>query len=566
MVLCVADDGVCLCKVTDQKDRVFILSSQIAQIEHFRANKEDWLRAALKNFKPKLLEQVTDVLISTTLIRYIPFEIFYLREENFNRATLFELKNSLGDEISQFKFWVYRIGKNDIAHTFLAEQELMTNFNTALKSMGIKKTRILLSPVMFIEEGKQQIVNTDIVFLYIGRNLIAFVLRKGSENASHLMPIPLGELAKKMSQIMNRNCSEENVYQFIKNSQEQKLDQAIQRVLDEFFEELHLAIVRIIRRYFGEGERVTWVVGGCYDQLYGIRQRLGNKMERKIIPYHVAFKQQISPSIETDTVAMMEPFIPGLLAAATLDKKQLMEIVSLQTDTVVTKLKKEKLFFYQNFVAGLVCVASMLLYFSQYLNCQHIISETKNKELLTKQSKMVRITQQIADTYDHIKEQKKMLGDVLVYIKQSRKWCELFNALQNILAEAENVYLTSFVWNTQTSKVKEEKKTKEGNLSAKKIQKTPSEKEADEIYEATSKLPKIISSIAMMGSMFIGDVAITEDVEQKFNAKFNEMFDKIRKLSFCAELDDIKINVPENGKITFRCTMEVNLKSKIMAL
>ena len=76
----------------------------------------------------------------------------------------------------------------------------------------------------------------------------------------------------------------------------------------------------------------------------------------------------------------------------------------------------------------------------------------------------------------------------------------------------------------------------------------------------------VTSTIAMMGSMFIGDVIITKDVEQEFNAKFNAMFDKIRKLSFCTELGDIKVNVPENGKITFRCTMEVNPKSKIMAL
>ncbi|MDR1366441.1 MAG: hypothetical protein LBJ13_00845 [Puniceicoccales bacterium] len=568
MVLCVADAGVCLCKVTDQKGRAFILSSQIVPAEHFATSKKDWLRAALKNFKPKLLGQVTDILISTTLIHYIPFEVFYLREENFNRAMLLELKNLLGDKISQFKFGIYRTEGNNIAHIFGAQQSMITSLNTVLESVGIKKAKILLSPVMFIEEGRRQIVNADVVFLYIGRNLISFVLRKGSESVSHLMPIQLGALAKKMSQIMNRNCSEENVYQFIKNSQEQKLDQAIQYVLDEFFEELRLAIIQVVERYFGEGERITWVVGGCYDQLYGIRQRLENKMERKIIPYHVAFKQQISPSIETDTAAIIEPFVPGLLATATLDKKQLTKIVNLQTDALVTKLKKEKPFFYQNFVAGSVCVASVLLYFSQHLNCQYIASETQNKKLLTEQSEMVRITKQIEDINSHIREQKKMLGDVLVYIEQSRKWCELFNALQKILAEAENVYLTSFIWNMQMNKAKEGevRKAKEGNSSAKKTQKTPPKKEVDETDETTPKLPKVTSSIAMMGSMFIGNVTITKDVEQEFNAKFNEMFDKIRKLLLCAELGDIKVNVPENGKITFRCTMEVNAKSKIMAL
>jgi hypothetical protein len=77
---------------------------------------------------------------------------------------------------------------------------------------------------------------------------------------------------------------------------------------------------------------------------------------------------------------------------------------------------------------------------------------------------------------------------------------------------------------------------------------------------------EVISTIAMEGSMFVGDVAITAAVELEFNDKFNAMFGEIRRLTFCAELGDIKVNVPEDWKITFRCTMRINPKSKIVVL
>ncbi|MDR2372283.1 MAG: hypothetical protein LBD60_04000 [Puniceicoccales bacterium] len=561
IVLCVADDSVCLCQVTDQKGRAFILSSQIVQAEYFGQNEENWLEKALKIFRPKLLKKVTDVLVSTTLTHYIPLEVFYLHKENFVKTTLFELEHSLGDKISQFKFGVYRTGKNNIAHVFLAPKTVMTRLEEMLETVGIRKPKILLSPVMFIEEGKRQTVSTDTIFLNVGRNLLSFVFRKGEEIASHLLPIKWDALAKKMSQIINQSCSEEDIYRLIKNAQKQKFNPAIQYALDEFWGELHREIIQQVNQYFGENGRVSWIIGGRHDQLYGIQQRLSGIVEQKIIPYRVAFKQQISPSIGMDIIAVMEPFLPGLLATATLDKKQLAEVVNLQTDTIVIRAKPEGSFFYQNFTTGLTCLASALLYFSQYLNCQYITDEVYNKKLLAEQGEMVRISREIESVNEHIREQKKLLGNVLVYIEQNRKWCELFNALQNIFVEAENAHLTSFAWNTQPAK-DSDSKTKE----TKKTTATKGEKEAKVAKKNVVENPKVTSTIGMTGRMFIGDVAITKDVEREFNTKFNAMFDKIRQLPFCAELGDIKVNVPENGQITFRCTMKVNPKSKIMAL
>ncbi|MDR2812601.1 MAG: hypothetical protein LBB05_02315 [Puniceicoccales bacterium] len=558
IVLCVANDSVCLCQVADQKGRAFILSSQVVQAEYFGQNKENWLEQALKIFRPKLLKNVTDVLVSAALTHYIPLEVLYLREENFTKTTLLELEHSLGNKISQFKFGIYRTEKNNIAHVFLAPKPVVTKLSAVLESAGIRKPRILLSPVMFIEESKRQVVNTDTVFLDVGRNLIALVLCKKTEVTVRLLPIKWDMLVKEISQIVNQNCSEEGIYQLIQNAQKQKLNPPIQYALDEFFEALYREISQHVDQYFGTNGSLAWVVGGCHNQLYGIRQRIEKKMKQKIIPYSIAFKQQISPSIGADIMAIMEPFLPGLLTTATLEKKQLDEVINLQTDTVIAKAKTEESFFYQKFVTGLACIASVLLYFSQYLRCRHITSEVRNRELLAEQDEMVRIAKQIEDINGHIRERKKLLGNVLVYIEQNRKWCELFNALQNILTEVGDVYLTSFVWNTQTAKA--------GDSSPQKTQKTPLTKEINEIKEKAIAPSNITATIAMTGNMFISDVEITKDVEREFNVKFNAIFDKIRQLPFCAGLSDIKVNVPENATITFRCTMKVNPKSKIMAL
>jgi hypothetical protein len=302
---------------------------------------------------------------------------------------------------------------------------------------------------MCAEECKRQSVAANTVFLNIGRHFVSSVFRKGKDVDSRLSSIELGELAEKISGILGRDCSEENVCRLIKSSQKQKLDPSIQSALDEFFDALYRKIIQHVDQYFGEGSPVSWVVGGCHDQLYGIGRRLAEMV--KPIPYRVAFKQQISPSMGTDIVAAMESFIPGLLATATFAKGQFAEIINLQTDAIVVKAKEERSFFYQNFVAAFACAASVLLYFSQQLKCQCLAEEVRSKKLLEKQGEMARIAKQIEGINGRISEQKKLLGDVLVYIEQNRKWCALFNELQNILAKAGNVYLTSFLWETKAA-------------------------------------------------------------------------------------------------------------------
>jgi hypothetical protein len=295
-----------------------------------------------------------------------------------------------------------------------------------------------------------------------------------------------------------------------------------------------------------------------------MKQRLEKEVAQNVVTYNTFFKQHISPSIAKDVVEAMEPFVPGLLSTATLNKKRLEDIVNLQIDTVIRKESSGNLFFYQTLLTSLTCVASILLYFSQRLNCQYVEGELNNKKLLARQGEITRVAKKIESLNEHIKEQKKLLGDVRVYIEQNRAWCELFNGLQHILAEAGDVYMDSFTWGVQVPK-----KVNAQAVGLKGTAKKVAEKKAAENAQETktdSEALKVTSMVDMSGVMFIGNVLITDDVKRDFNGKFNAMFDKIRQLPICSAVDDIKVNVPENGKITFRCRVMVNPKSKIMAL
>jgi hypothetical protein len=265
----------------------------------------------------------------------------------------------------------------------------------------------------------------------------------------------------------------------------------------------------------------------------------------------------------------MEPFIPALLSAATLDKKRLGQIVNLQSDTVVAKEDKQPYFFYEKFITGLICCASALFYLAQKINCQAIQRKMDYEKLLAKRTQLVDLTRRIEAVDERIREQKKVLGDVLVYTEQNRIFCELLNALQGILFRAGDVYLTSFIWNVQSAKDKKSSQNAVPQKNAKDAKGKAAPKKVENKAEKREEQPKALplsSSISVAGAMFIGDVEITQDIKQHFNDKFNAMFENIRRLSLCADVTDIKVNAPENCKITFRCVIQLDPKSKIMAL
>jgi hypothetical protein len=66
--------------------------------------------------------------------------------------------------------------------------------------------------------------------------------------------------------------------------------------------------------------------------------------------------------------------------------------------------------------------------------------------------------------------------------------------------------------------------------------------------------------------MFIGDVEMNQDIKQNFNDKFNAMFEQIRRLPVCVGVTDIRVNGPGNWKIAFRCTLQLDRQSKVVAL
>ncbi|MDR3317219.1 MAG: hypothetical protein LBS71_00210 [Puniceicoccales bacterium] len=558
VVLCIDRERISLCQVADQNGRGYILSTQVIHSEKNPNNTENWLSITLAKFDLKLLKKVKEIIFSTNIVSSFPLDVFYSNDVHFYQAALFEFKHLLGNRLDQFQFGLYKMDEKQMACAFLILKSQLTQFLKTFSSFSIKNPIILISPVMFVDEVKRQVVNGNTVFLNVGHNILSIVLQNGAEQHSSALPISMNEWAKKISHHLNREITEADLCASLNDSTS---NPQLLPLLDECFNSICFEINKRAKEFFKENRELIFVIGGSSNIFYYIAQslaKIGN-----VQPYHVFFKQQISPVIESTVVAAVEAFIPALLSTATLDKKRLTQVVNLKIDALTTKLKKRSYNLYQPFLTSLICVTSILFYFSQKIDCQYMQSAKENKRLLMDQTRIKDLTKHIEVVNAHVKEQTKILDDIIVYTEQSRAACELLNSFQEILFRAGDVYLTSFIWNVKSEKSKP-KVVAKSPPNAK-----PAETKAGDIVVEVKKkepVPTVSASINLVGAMFIGDVEITEEVKQKFNDKFNVIFESIRQLPVCANLVDIKVNSPENCKIIFRCTMHLVQKSKLLAL
>jgi hypothetical protein len=555
VVLCVARDSVSLCQVARQRGESYILSSQAIRIERKFEDQGDWLGDILEKFDAKFLKRVEDVIFSTTLGFSLPLKIFYSRDSNFNRVAIFELENLMGDRIDQFKFWIYGMDEDYQAYAFRIPKVEFTHFMKIFESVGIKNPRILLSPLMFFEGAKLRSTAFCTAFLNVDYDALSILFGEGEASHSCLLPIDLKKLARKISPSADHPMDGDELRAFIEKINEND-DPKIQPLWDEFFDHLCSSIKEKVKKYFGETREVVFAVGGHCDERYGLTERL--QKTEKVFPYHLFFRQQISPIIDSEIVSVLEIFIPPLLATAALDEKCLDRLANLQMDTSNAEGAKQTHFFYEKCIAGLICSASILFYFSQKLSFQCVQEDRRSRQLLAQQAEMSHIAERMDALDKRIGEQKRSLENVLVYVEQNRAWCRLLNALQEILSQMDNVYINSFTWTVQTAKKKKALATQK----SKKIR-----KENENIIQSpkNQEISVLSSSIHVAGMVFIGNVGTGEKVRENFNDKFSALFDRIRCLPFCAKVSDIKINLPENDRITFRCVIGLDPQSKIVA-
>jgi hypothetical protein len=563
VVLCIASDRVGLCQVANQKGRGYILSSQVVRVE---GNAEGWLAGALAKFEGKLLKKIKNIVFATDMIACLPLDVFYLRGANFARAASFELENLLGSEWAQFKFDFWPMSEKQRACAFLISKAQLAQLLKIFGAFSVKNPRILFAPAMFADEARRQLAKPFTVFLNVGHNLLSFVFQSGAEQYVGALPINLRELAGEISRSLGRDVGENELQALLRDGATGKNDPQIQGPLNEFFGGLCFTIAKKAKEFFKGNHEMTFVVGGCCDALYPVAPHF--RSMGRVQPYNVFFRSQISPAMGLEVLSAVDPFIPALLSAASLDKTRLERIAHLQSDAVALAGGKRRYFFYEEWVAGLMCCASALFYCAQKINCQALQSKEEHGRLLAQRNQLADLAGRIEAIDGRIKEQKKVLSDVLVYTEQGRILCEFLNALQGILFQVGDVYLTSFVWNTEGAQAKknEAKSTKKSTKNAKnKAAAKQTESKMEEQGEA-SRAPEVSSSMGISGAMFIGNVEMTEDVKRRFNDKFNAMFEHIRRLPPCADVADIKVNAPENCKITFRCTLRLDPKSKVIAL
>jgi hypothetical protein len=411
---------------------------------------------------------------------------------------------------------------------------------------------------VFFEGVKPQSTAFCTAFLNVEYNTLSILFKRGGESVSCLLPIDLKKLARKIAPSMNPPKNETELPAFIGEVKGNDYPKS-QALWDEFFDHLCALVQEKAQKYFGETREFIFAVGGHCDALYGIARRL--QKTEKVFPYHLFFRRQISPIIDSEIVLVLENFIPALLSTAALDGKTLDRLADLQTDGAKVKREKQSHFSYEKCVTGLLCAASILFYFSQKLNFQCIQEEYRTGKILAQRAEILPIAERIDSLSKRIEKQKKSLENALVYVEQQRAWCTLLNGLQELLSQMGAVYLNSFTWLVQTAKEKKtlpmekSKKIRQGNGDS--IQLTKNQENRN--------LSVLSSSIHVAGVLFVGNAEIGGEVREDFNDQFNGLFAAMGCLPFCVKVSHIRINLPENGRIAFRCVIELDPQSKIIA-
>jgi hypothetical protein len=561
VVLCLRSDSAALCQIVDQKGWGYILSSQVVHGRKGFEHSEIVLRDLLKKFDEKLLRRVTAILFPSNIFSHFLLEVFVLQDKHFRQAALFELDHRLGDRLHQFEFNLHKPSKGHFACASLMLKSQLARCIQTFKDFSIKNPKILLASSMFVEEAKHQITTRPTVFLEVNRDVLNMVLCRQKECYSYFLSIDLRKLATLIGTVSQYTPSTNEVFNLIGATEAQGNDPQKQKCIHTFFDRLCLKIMKIVKRHF-PNTSVTFIDGGNEASHYAIGQRLAKVGQ--VMSYHAFFRSQISPAIASEAILTIEPFIPALLASVIPHKKSFNEDVNFPMGTSNLDREKQTYTFLGKLTAGLFCITSLLFFCTQKLNDQRIQAEKEHRQLSRRYAELSQIAKRIESVNEHIQEQKKLLNQVLIYVEQHRAWCSLFNNLQGILARAGNAYLDSFLWSTR-----EDPKTKTSPppASTKKFPgpqkpKTPAEGK----QEQENPIPEISSTIDISGVMFIGDVEISEEIQQTFNRKFNRLFNDIRQLPDCAEVNDIKVNAPENCKMTFRCTIKLSPTSRILAV
>jgi ABC-type phosphate transport system substrate-binding protein len=100
----------------------------------------------------------------------------------------------------------------------------------------------------------------------------------------------------------------------------------------------------------------------------------------------------------------------------------------------------------------------------------------------------------------------------------------------------------------------------------KQVQQKNSSKNTKNATNANNNTSHVQCEIAIDGFVFIEDTEQALKLDGKYSAIFNEIFAKIKNLETCKDVRNIKVNPPENHKLFFRCIIDIEPSSPIIAI
>lgn len=162
-VLCLAGDGVALCRVASQQGHGFLLSAKTVSIT--RQSEEGFLGKgifdALRRLDSKELKKVHEVLLTSSFTNHLQLELYHTRSEHFLQSARYELQHLFNGKDSRLKFELYRNDDETSRHVFFLKEEKRVLLEKNLSIYGIKQPRFLSATALFTCEIERQKLSID---------------------------------------------------------------------------------------------------------------------------------------------------------------------------------------------------------------------------------------------------------------------------------------------------------------------------------------------------------------------------------------------------------------------
>lgn len=545
--LCLLTDGCYVCEIVNQSNRGFLINATGRQFEYqFPLEKiENELKQITKKFKIKR------ILLSSSFYEYQLLRLYYLKESSQKKAAELEYNNLMYGTATPtvHEYNVKFFEETNPLHisAFYIHNDNFANLLNIFNKCHLQSAEIIIAPPLFVRTLETFSTQISFVGVQIDRQAMTLVARSEDSFFTQIVSLPIENLIIKLSEITQSEITLQAAIKYMNIENSSDIDQKIVAILHEFVQNIYKQIAQFEAKYFPENNAEKIIVGG---ELAGLKFFKNFFENNSRVEYFLQFfRKQIAPKIDERIISQLEPFLPSLLVLFG-NKKEKFTYIKFDQDAEYNLKSTGNVFSFRNLLAISCFTFSIIFYLHQTFNRQKILSEFAHKDAENQKQYLEQLSSEIKSLYSKIEESKKEISTATKGTIQRESLSVFFNDLQRIFAESKNTYLSSLKFHPQS-------------LSASKCQQVQQKNSSKHVASVTDNIQ---CEIAIEGYVFVEDTEKAVQLDGEYPAIFNDIFMKIKNLDICKDIRNIKVNPPENYKLFFRCIIDVEPNSPVVAL